>query len=571
MIFDSEIDRAVRAGTPLTETAPWRALADHFQSIRSTDMRELFSADPERFARFSLELEDLLFDYSKNRIDEVTVGLLCELARASGVPEAARAMFSGEEINWTEGRPVLHAALRNRADTPVLVNGEDVMPQVNAVLVKMRGFAEAVRSGSWLGYTGRPISKVVNIGIGGSDLGPMMICEALRTYHDGPEVRFISNVDATDFVETTRDLDPAGTLFVVASKTFTTQETMTNANSARGWIVDALGEEAAVARHFVALSTNREAVEAFGINPENIFEFWDWVGGRYSSWSAIGLTIALAVGFDRFVQFLEGAHAMDRHFLETPLERNLPVLSGLLGIWYRNFFGAPTCAILPYDQYLHRLPAYLQQCEMESNGKSTDREGNRVGYATGPVIWGEPGTNGQHAFFQLIHQGTDLVPCDFIGVANSHNPVGDHHSKLMANFFAQTEALMRGRNEAEARTELEAQGPDSMVVDALAPHKVFEGNRPTNTILLDRLTPRSLGMLLAMYEHRIFVQGVVWRINSFDQWGVELGKVLAKTILDQEEQLLAGETVDLSHHDGSTRALIERYVARQEEQVKSEE
>ncbi|MFV2071585.1 MAG: glucose-6-phosphate isomerase [Thermoanaerobaculales bacterium] len=562
MIFDSEIDRAVRAGTPLTETPPWRALAEHFQTMRSIDMRELFAADSERFERFSLELEDLLFDYSKNRVDEATVGLLCELARASGVPEAAKAMFSGEAINWTEGRAVLHVALRNRANTPILVNGRDVMPQVNAVLEKMRGFAEAVRSGTWLGFTGRPITAVVNIGIGGSDLGPAMISEALRAYHDGPEVRFVSNVDSTDFVETTRDLDPAETLFVVASKTFTTQETMTNARTARAWLVDAFGEDAAVARHFVALSTNHEAVEAFGIDPENIFELWDWVGGRYSSWSAIGLTIALAVGFDRFVELLEGAHAMDRHFLETPLEGNIPVLSGLLGIWYRSFFGAPTCAILPYDQYLHRLPAYLQQCDMESNGKSVDREGNRVTYATGPVIWGAPGTNGQHAFFQLIHQGADLVPCDFIGVANSHNPVGDHHRKLMANFFAQTEALMRGRTEAEARAELEAQGLEPAAVDALAPHKVFEGNRPTTTILLDRVTPRSLGMLLAMYEHRIFVQGVVWRINSFDQWGVELGKVLASTILDEEEQLLAGETVDLRHHDSSTRALIERFIVR---------
>jgi len=563
MIFDSEIDRAVRAGTPLTETVPWKVLTDHQRQIGDMSMRDLFAADPKRYARFSLELEDLLFDYSKNRIDEVTVGLLCKLARASGVPEAAAAMFSGEQINWTEGRAVLHMALRNRANTPIFVSGEDVMPQVNAVLEKMRGFSEAVRSGSWLGFTGRKVTAVVNIGIGGSHLGPAMICEALRPYHDGPRVRFISNVDASDFVETTRDLDPAETLFVVASKTFTTQETMTNAHTARAWLVDALGEEAAVARHFVALSTNREAVEAFGIDPENIFEFWDWVGGRYSSWSAIGMAVALAVGFDRFVQLLEGAHAMDRHFLETPLEGNIPVLSGLLGVWYRDFFGASTYAVLPYDQYLHLFPAYLQQGEMESNGKSVDRDGGWVTYPTGPVVWGKAGTNGQHAFYQLIHQGTELVPCDFIGVINSHNPLGDHHPKLVANLFAQTEALMRGRTAAEVEAELRAQGLDDEEIQHLLPHKVFEGNRPTNTILLDRVTPRSLGLLLAMYEHRTFVQGVVWRINSFDQWGVELGKVLAKTILDEEERLLAGETVDLTHHDSSTRALIERFIARQ--------
>ena len=563
MIFDSEIDRAVRARTPLTETAPWKALGDHQRQIGDVSMRDLFAADPERFARFSLEFEDLLFDYSKNRIDEVTVGLLCELARASGVAEAAAAMSSGEKINWTEDRAVLHVALRNRANTPIFVSGEDVMPQVNAVLEKMRDFAGAVRSGSWLGFTGRKITAVVNIGIGGSHLGPAMICEALRPYHDGPRVRFISNVDASDFVETTRDLDPAETLFVVASKTFTTQETMTNAHTARAWLVDALGEETAVARHFVALSTNRDAVEAFGIDPENIFEFWDWVGGRYSSWSAIGMAVALAVGFDRFVQLLEGAHAMDRHFLETPLESNIPVLSGLLGIWYRDFFGASNHAVLPYDQYLHLFPTFLQQGEMESNGKSVDRDGGRVKYPTGPVVWGEAGTNGQHAFYQLIHQGTGLVPCDFIGVINSHNPLGDHHPKLVSNLFAQTEALMRGRTAAEVEAELRAQGLDDEGIQHLLQHKVFEGNRPTNTILLDRVTPRSLGLLVAMYEHRTFVQGVVWRINSFDQWGVELGKVLAGTIFDEEECLLAGETVDLSHHDSSTRALIERFIARQ--------
>ena len=563
MIFDSEIDKVVRAGTPLTETAPWKALEAHHREIRDVHMRELFAADPDRFSHFSLEIEDLLFDYSKNRIDQTTVQLLCEVARASGVGEAVHAMYSGEKINWTEDRAVLHVALRNRANTPILVGGEDVMPRVSAVLEKMRNFTEAVRFGGWLGFTGRPITAVVNIGIGGSDLGPAMICEALTPYCDGPRVRFISNVDATDFVEKTRDLDPAETLFVVASKTFTTQETMTNAHTARRWLVDALGDEAAVARHFAALSTNREAVEAFGISPESIFEFWDWVGGRYSSWSAIGLTVALAVGFDRFVELLDGAHTVDRHFIEVPLEENIPVLMAMLGIWYRNFFGASTKAVLPYDQYLRRFPAYLQQADMESNGKSIDRDGCRVGYATGPVIWGEPGTNGQHAFYQLIHQGTELVPCDFIGVINSHNPIGDHQQKLVANCFAQTEALMQGRTADEVVAELRLRGLDEEEIQALLAHKVFDGNRPTNTIVLDRVTPRSLGMLIALYEHEIFVQGVVWRVNSFDQWGVELGKVLAGKILGEEKMLLAGEEVDLEHHDSSTRALIERFVTRQ--------
>ena len=564
MLFDSEIDRAVRAGIPLTETAPWKALEAHHREIRDVHMRELFAADPDRFSHFSLEIEDLLFDYSKNRIDQTTVQLLCEVARASGVGEAVHAMYSGEKINWTEDRAVLHVALRNRANTPILVGGEDVMPRVSAVLEKMRNFTEAVRFGGWLGFTGRPITAVVNIGIGGSDLGPAMICEALTPYCDGPRVRFISNVDATDFVEKTRDLDPAETLFVVASKTFTTQETMTNAHTARRWLVDALGDEAAVARHFAALSTNREAVEAFGISPESIFEFWDWVGGRYSSWSAIGLTVALAVGFDRFVELLDGAHTVDRHFIEVPLEENIPVLMAMLGIWYRNFFGASTKAVLPYDQYLRRFPAYLQQADMESNGKSIDRDGCRVGYATGPVIWGEPGTNGQHAFYQLIHQGTELVPCDFIGVINSHNPIGDHQQKLVANCFAQTEALMQGRTADEVEAELRLRGLDEEEIQALLAHKVFDGNRPTNTIVLDRVTPRSLGMLIALYEHQIFVQGVVWRVNSFDQWGVELGKVLAGNILGEEKKLLTGEEVDLEHHDSSTKALIKRFIARQE-------
>ena len=564
MLFDSEIDKAVRSGTPLTETAPWKALEAHYGEIGAAHMRELFSADPDRFGRFSLDLDGLLFDYSKNRINETTVALLADLARASGVPEAARSMFAGERINWTEDRAVLHVALRNRAGSPIVVDGEDVMPGVNAVLKKMKGFSEAVRSGQWLGFTGRAITSVVNIGIGGSDLGPAMICEALTPYCDGPQVRFISNVDATDFVEKTRDLDPAETLFVVASKTFTTQETMTNANTARRWLVKALGDDAAVARHFVALSTNHEAVEAFGIDSDCIFEFWDWVGGRYSSWSAIGLTVALAVGFDRFTELLEGAHSVDRHFIEAPLEENIPVLMAMLGIWYRNFFDASTRAVLPYDQYLCRFPAYLQQGDMESNGKSVDREGQRVDYQTGAVVWGEPGTNGQHAFYQLIHQGTEFVPCDFIGVINSHNPSGDHHRKLIANCFAQSEALMVGRTATEVIHELLIRGLDKEEARVLAPYKIFEGNRPTNTFLLDRVTPRSLGMLVALYEHEFFVQGVVWRVNSFDQWGVELGKVLAGKILGETKNLFTNGDAELSHHDASTRALIKRFAARQD-------
>ena len=564
MLFDSEIDRSVRKGTPLTETAPWKALDAHHREISTVHMRELFAADPERFDRFSLDLDGLLFDYSKNRINETTLGLLVDLARASGVPEATRAMFAGEKINWTEDRAVLHVALRNRAGTPIEVDGEDVMPRVNAVLKKMKGFSEAVRSGQWLGFTGQPITSVVNIGIGGSDLGPAMICEALTPYCDGPQVRFVSNVDATDFVEKSRDLDAAKTLFVVASKTFTTQETMTNAKTARRWLVEALGDDAAVARHFVALSTNHEAVGAFGIDPDCIFEFWDWVGGRYSCWSAIGLTVALAIGFDRFEELLEGAHAVDRHFVEAPMAKNIPVLMAMLGIWYRNFFGAATRAVLPYDQYLRRFPAYLQQGDMESNGKSVDREGNRVGYSTGAVVWGEPGTNGQHAFYQLIHQGTELVPCDFIGVINSHNPIGDHQRKLIANCFAQSEALMLGRTTAEVEEELRFRGLDEKEIEALAPYKVFKGNRPTNTFLLDRVTPRTLGKLIALYEHEFFVQGVVWRVNSFDQWGVELGKVLAGRIIGETKDLLPNGDADLAHHDGSTRALIERFGARQE-------
>jgi glucose-6-phosphate isomerase len=562
MLFDSELDRLVRAGTPLTETPPWRALAEHWRRICGLEMRDMFAEDPARFRRFSVAIDGLLFDYSKNRITEETLGLLLALAEASGLPEAAAAMASGEAINWTERRAVLHTALRNRSNRPVLVNGRDVMPEVNAVLERMRRFATAIRDGSHRGATGLPIRTVVNIGIGGSHLGPEMITQALRPFHDGPEVRFVSNVDATDFVEAVRGLNPAETLFIVASKTFTTQETMTNAASARRWLVDGVGDASAVAHHFAALSTNREAVVAFGIDPENMFEFWDWVGGRYSSWSAIGLPVVVAIGFPRFEELLEGGHAMDRHFLEAPLERNIPVLMAVLGVWYANFVGAASHAVLPYDQYLARLPAYLQQADMESNGKSVDRDGRRVDYSTGPILWGEAGTNGQHAFFQLIHQGTRLVPCDFIGCARSHNPLADHHAKLIANMIAQSEALMVGRTREEARVELERRGLPAGQVAELLPHLVFEGNRPSNTILLDELTPRTLGMLIAAYEHKIFTQGVIWRVNSFDQWGVELGKVLAARILDEELRLLAGDEVDLAGHDSSTAGLLRAFAGK---------
>ncbi len=564
MVYDSEIDRAVRGGSPLADTPAWRSLLEHYWGVSTVHMRDLFDADPDRFQRFSVACDGLLLDFSKNRITDETLRLLIALAEASGVREAAQQMFSGAPINWTEGRSVLHVALRNRANIPILVAGEDVMPRVNRVLDQMRVFSDQVRSGAWTGTTGETIRHVVNIGIGGSDLGPAMITEALGAVHDGPDVRFLSNVDGSDFVEATRGLDPARTLFIVASKTFTTLETMTNARTARAWIVESLRDSSAVARHFVALSADREAVAAFGVEPTNMFEFWDWVGGRFSCWSAIGLPIALAIGFERFEELLEGAHAMDLHFLHERLERNVPVLMALLGVWYDNFFGVCSHAILPYDRYLRRFPAYLQQADMESNGKSVDRDGARVAYQTGPINWGEPGTNGQHAFFQLLHQGTKLVPCDFIGCAAPAHPIGDHHDQLTANLLAQSEALMRGRTEAEARVELEAEGLEGDELERLLPHRVFEGNRPSNTILLDRLTPRSLGTLIAAYEHKIFVQGVIWRVNSFDQWGVELGKKLAGTILSEEQQMQAGEDVDLSHHDSSTAGLLRHLAQRRE-------
>lgn len=556
----SEKKNKGKTSVPLTKTPEWKALEKHAKKMRGVHMRDLFDGQPDRFRKYSIAFEDILFDYSKNRITDKTMELLLDLARASDLQGWIEKMFTGEKINWTEKRAVLHVALRNRSNTPIYVDGKDVMPDVNRVLDKMKGFSNMVRSGKWKGFTGKKIKTFVNIGIGGSDLGPVMITEALKPYADGPAARFVSNVDATDIYEKTKDLDPAETLFLVASKTFTTQETMTNAETAREWLLQSLKKKEAVRHHFVAISTNRKEVEAFGIDPENMFEFWDWVGGRYSSWSAIGLPICLAIGFDNFVELLEGAHAMDNHFRKTPFEKNIPVIMGLLGIWYNNFFDAHSHAILPYDQYLHRFAAYFQQGDMESNGKYIDRDGRPVDYQTGPIIWGEPGTNGQHAFYQLIHQGTKLIPCDFIGCAISHNPIGDHHEKLMANFFAQTEALMKGRIPEEVRKELEATGMAKEELEALLPHKVFPGNRPTNSLLIKKLTPRTLGSLIAMYEMKIFVQGIIWRINSFDQWGVELGKVLAKTILEEEKALLAGKRVDLRGHDSSTRGLIQEFI-----------
>jgi glucose-6-phosphate isomerase len=536
----------------LTRSAAWQALERHAKAMAAVHLRDLFAADPDRFARFSLREDDLLFDYSKNRISEETIRLLLGLAR-EGELEAWRVhMFSGDKINTTENRAVLHVALRNRSDRPIVVDGQDVMPQVDAVLARMREFSERVRSCAWLGQTGEVVTDIVNIGIGGSDLGPAMACEALKPFQR-PDLRphFISNVDGAHLRDTLATLDPARTLFVVASKTFTTQETMTNAASARRWLVESLRDETAIAKHFVAVSTNAEAVAAFGIARANMFEFWDWVGGRYSLWSAIGLPIALAVGFARFEELLAGAHAMDEHFRTAPLERNMPVILGLLGIWYRNFLGACSHAVLPYDQHLHRLPAYLQQLDMESNGKSTRRDGARVDYATGPIVWGEAGTNGQHAFYQLIHQGTELIPADFLAGAESLTPLGDHHDKLLANFFAQPEALAFGKTADEARAELEAESRAGTALQARLPHKLFEGNRPTNSILYRRLDPITLGKLIALYEHKVFTQGVLWGINSFDQWGVELGKQLAKVILPQ----LAGSE-PIAGHDSSTNGLI---------------
>ncbi|MCC6347348.1 MAG: glucose-6-phosphate isomerase, partial [Nitrospirales bacterium] len=515
-------------------------------------MAVLFRDDPERFSRFSLRLGDMVVDYSKNIISKETLRLLLDLAEECRVKDAVEKMFTGGLINETEHRAALHVALRNRSGTPLYVNGSDVMPEVNAVLAQMEQFSRRLLAGEWKGYTGKAITDIVNIGIGGSDLGPFMATEALKPYwKPGMRAHFVSNVDATQIVEVLKNVSSETTLFMVASKTFTTQETMMNAHTARAWLLDAAGDEAFIRRHFVAISTNREEVEKFGIDPENMFRFWDWVGGRYSLWSAIGLSIACTIGFEHFSGLLDGAYEMDLHFRSTPFERNIPVTLALIGIWYNNFFGAETEAILPYDQYLHRFPAYFQQGNMESNGKSVDRSGHAVSYSTGPVIWGEPGTNGQHAFYQLIHQGTRLIPCDFIAPAISHNPLGEHHLALLSNFFAQTEALMKGKTEGEAEEEMKKAGSSEEERERLAPFKTFTGNRPTNSILLRELTPRSLGTLIALYEHKIFVQGVIWNIFSFDQWGVELGKQLAKEILPE----LAGDA-PVTSHDASTNGLI---------------
>lgn len=539
------------------ETVAWKALRDHYQLIEPLHMRSLFAEDPQRFEAFSLKQNDIVVDFSKNRMTRETLDLLIQLARECDLSTAIKNMFAGEKINATEGRAVLHVALRNRSDTPVMVDGKDVMPNVNAVLEQMKRFTADLAAGKWRGYTGRNITAVVNIGIGGSDLGPVMVSECLKPYaRKGLEVHFVSNVDGTHIAETLKQLDPETTLFLIASKTFTTQETMTNAYSAREWFLERAKDQAHVARHFVAISTNTEKVEAFGIDRNNMFEFWDWVGGRYSLWSAIGLSIACYIGFDNFVELLEGAHAMDRHFAEAPFEENIPVILALIGIWYNNFYGAQSEVILPYDQYMHRFAAYFQQGNMESNGKSVDRSGRSVTHETGPVIWGEPGTNGQHAFYQLIHQGTKLIPADFLAPAVSQNPIGEHHSILLSNFFAQTEALLNGKTREEVEAELKSQGLSETKIAQLAPHKVFSGNKPTNSILFPKLTPRVLGGLIAMYEHKIFVQGVIWNIFSFDQWGVELGKQLAKKILPE----LSDDT-PVGSHDSSTNGLINAFKA----------
>lgn len=583
----------------LTRSAAWQALSAHFSVIKPLHMRQMFLDDPARFDKFSLKLENLLFDYSKNCIDDQTVRLLFELAEQASVPAWIERIFSGDKINSTEHRAALHTALRNRSERPVLLDGKDVMPDIRRVLGLMRRFSDAIRDGRHVGHTGKPITDIVNIGIGGSDLGPLMVCEALKPYaRQNLRAHFVSNIDGTHLTEALKKLDAETTLFIVSSKTFTTQETLTNAHSARAWLVGILDDEQAVAKHFAAVSTNLNGTTQFGIDPHNVFEFWDWVGGRYSLWSAIGLPIALYVGMDKFEELLGGAYAMDEHFRSAPMNKNIPVLMGLLDIWYGNFFGAGSKAVFPYDQYLHRFPAYLQQLEMESNGKRVDRDGIAVDYDTGMVVWGEPGTNGQHAFYQLIHQGTRMIPADFLAPMHSQNPLGEHHAILLANCFAQTEALMVGKTAEEARAELEAQGLHGEALEALLPHKVFPGNKPTNTLLFDKLDPHTLGMLIALYEHKVFVQSVVWNINPFDQWGVELGKQLAGKILPElrikglvsstfvpsdgttshstrlhnnhsqvagypacGEESGRGPTAD-STHDASTNGLINHYLAR---------
>lgn len=541
---------------PITQTDEWKALENHYSAMSKIHLRDLFASDSNRFGKYSIRLKDLLFDYSKNIITDETLDLLLKLASRANLKENIEAMFRGEKINFSENRAVLHVALRNFSDEPIYVDGQDVMPGVRSVLHHIKEFTEAVRSGSWLGLTGKRITDVVNIGIGGSDLGPAMVSTALKPFSGNVlRVHYVSNVDSTDIVETLKKLDPETTLFIIASKTFTTQETLTNANTAKNWFLKHCGaREKDIEKHFVALSTNEKACVEFGINPNNMFHFWDWVGGRYSLWSAIGLSCALYVGYDNFEKLLRGAFEIDCHFRNEPFERNIPVLMALLGIWYNNFFGAESYAIIPYDQYLVRFPEFLQQLDMESNGKYINRQGQKVSYKTGPIIWGTIGTNSQHSFFQLLHQGTRLVPADFIAAINSPNEIGEHRPILLANFFAQTEALMKGKTRDEALLELRQQFKDEDEIQKLLPHKVFEGNRPTNTILLDELSPTSLGKLIALYEHKVFVQGVIWNVNSFDQWGVELGKQLAKRILPE----LAGDGY-VSTHDSSTNGLINHY------------
>jgi len=538
-----------------SKTKSWRKLTNHFEKMKTVHMKDLFAQDPDRFRRFSLKFNDILVDFSKNRITKETLKLLLELAGEAGVGDAREKMFSGELINATENRAVLHVALRNRDNTPIYLDGKDVMPEVKAVLDKMKAFSDRVNSDECKGYTGKKISAIVNIGIGGSDLGPVMVTEALKPYaQEGISVHYVSNVDGTHITETLKTLSPETTLFMIASKTFTTQETMTNAFSARAWFLEKAKDPAHVARHFVALSTNAAAVEKFGIDIDNMFVFWDWVGGRYSLWSAIGLSIAGYIGFENYSELLRGAFEMDQHFRTAPLEKNIPAILALIGIWYGNFFGAQAEVLLPYDQYMHRFPAYFQQGNMESNGKSVDRSGAKLTYDSGPIIWGEPGTNGQHSFYQLIHQGTKIIPADMLAPAVSHNPMGEHHNILLSNFFAQTEALLNGKTKAEAVKELKQEGKSNAEIEKLYPYKMFDGNKPTNSILFEKLTPKTLGSLIAMYEHKIFIQGVIWNIFSFDQWGVELGKQLAIRI---QPELADDKPVDT--HDSSTKGLINAF------------
>ncbi len=537
------------------ETSAWKQLSDHYHLMQNMHMIDLFNDDPNRFSKFSISHEDIFLDYSKNIINDETIKLLLDLARETDLTDAIEKFYSGDIINETENRAALHTALRNRSDDPVYVNGNNIMPEVNTVLNQMKDFSNKIISGKWKGYTGKPITDIVNIGIGGSDLGPVMVTEALKPYKKpNINVHYVSNIDGTHIAETLKILSPETTLFMIASKTFTTQETMTNAHTARVWFLDNSNSEDHIKKHFVALSTNTEEVTKFGIDPENMFVFWDWVGGRYSLWSAIGLSISCTIGFDNFTGLLEGAHSMDKHFRETPFEKNIPVILALLGIWYNNFFGSETEAILPYDQYMHRFPAYFQQGNMESNGKHVDRNGRDISYQSGPVIWGEPGTNGQHAFYQLIHQGTRLIPCDFIAPAISHNPTGNHHNILLSNFFAQTEALMKGKDRDEVISDLKSSNMEDEEITKLLPFKIFKGNNPTNSILINKLTPHTLGSLIAMYELKIFVQGAIWNIFSFDQWGVELGKQLANNILPE---LSSNDRV--SSHDSSTNGLINKF------------